>query len=135
MLFRSRQEYWSGLPFPSQGDLPDSRIELAPLASPALAGGLLTTAPPMLTALFSEPVSCEEAHSLDASVQIAMTSPFSGFQSMFPTLSTPHCCPVNTPASALGGDGFEICSLASLLGCLEDEPVHCCTVWPAAQGW
>ena len=22
----SRQEYWSGLPFPSPGDLPDSRI-------------------------------------------------------------------------------------------------------------
>ena len=25
----SRQEYWSGLPFPSAGDLPDSGIELA----------------------------------------------------------------------------------------------------------
>ena len=24
----SRQEYWSGLPFPSPGDLPDPRIEL-----------------------------------------------------------------------------------------------------------
>ena len=23
----SRQEYWSGLPFPSPGDLPDPRIE------------------------------------------------------------------------------------------------------------
>ena len=23
----SRQEYWSGLPFPSPGDLPDTRIE------------------------------------------------------------------------------------------------------------
>ena len=30
----SRQEYWSGLPFPSLGDLPDPEIELA---SPALA--------------------------------------------------------------------------------------------------
>ena len=30
----SRQEYWSGLPFPSPGDLPDPVIELA---SPALA--------------------------------------------------------------------------------------------------
>ena len=28
-----RQEYWSGLPFPSPGDLPDPGIELA---SPAL---------------------------------------------------------------------------------------------------
>ena len=31
----SRQEYWSGLPFPSPGDLPDPGIEPA---SPALAG-------------------------------------------------------------------------------------------------
>ena len=41
----SRQEYWSGLPFPSPGDLPDPRIEPTSLASPALAGGLFTTEP------------------------------------------------------------------------------------------
>jgi len=29
----SRQEYWSGLPFPSLGDLPDPRIEPVSLAS------------------------------------------------------------------------------------------------------
>ena len=34
----SRQEYWSGLPFPSSEDLPDLEIEPASLASPALAG-------------------------------------------------------------------------------------------------
>ena len=39
----SRQEYWSGLPFPSPGDLPDSRIKPT---SPALAGGFFTTEPP-----------------------------------------------------------------------------------------
>ena len=39
----SRQEYWSGLPFPSPGDLPDSGIESAPFASPAVAGGFFTT--------------------------------------------------------------------------------------------
>ena len=38
-----RQEYWSGLPFPSPGDLPDAGIELM---SPALAGGFLRTEPP-----------------------------------------------------------------------------------------
>ena len=31
----SRQEYWSGLPCPTPGDLPDPGIEM----SPALAGG------------------------------------------------------------------------------------------------
>ena len=39
----SRQEYWSGLPFPSPGDLPDPGIEPVSLASPALAGRFLTT--------------------------------------------------------------------------------------------
>ena len=28
----SRQEYWSGLPFPTPGDLPDLGIELGPPA-------------------------------------------------------------------------------------------------------
>ena len=37
-----RQEYWSGLPFPSLGDLPDPGIE--PM-SPALAGGFFTAEP------------------------------------------------------------------------------------------
>ena len=38
----SRQEYWSGLPFSSPGDLPDPRIE--PI-SPGLVGGFFTTEP------------------------------------------------------------------------------------------
>ena len=38
----SRQEYWSGLPFPSLGDLPDPGTE--PVSS-ALAGGFFTTEP------------------------------------------------------------------------------------------
>ena len=33
-----RQEYWSGLPFPSPRDLPDPGIKGTPLVSPALAG-------------------------------------------------------------------------------------------------
>ena len=39
----SRQEYWNGLPFPSQGDLPDPGMEPTSLVSPALAGGFFTT--------------------------------------------------------------------------------------------
>ena len=39
----SRKEYWSGLPFPSPGDLPDSGIEPT---SPSLAGRFFTTTPP-----------------------------------------------------------------------------------------
>ena len=42
----SRQEYWSGLPFPSPRDLPHSGIKPVSLMSPALAGGFFTTEPP-----------------------------------------------------------------------------------------
>ena len=40
-----RQEYWSRLPFPPSGDLPESAIEPVSLASSALAGGFFTTSP------------------------------------------------------------------------------------------
>ena len=39
----SRLEYWSGLPFPCPGYLPDPEIEPASLESPALAGRFFTT--------------------------------------------------------------------------------------------
>ena len=38
-----RQEYWTGLPFPSPGDLPDPGIEPR---SPALEADVLTSEPP-----------------------------------------------------------------------------------------
>ena len=42
----SRQQYWSGLPFPSPGDLSNPGIEPASLVSPALASGFFTTVTP-----------------------------------------------------------------------------------------
>ena len=46
----SRQEYWSGLPFPPPGDLPDPGIKPKSPESPALAGGfvknIVNTEPP-----------------------------------------------------------------------------------------
>ena len=38
-----RQEYWSGLPFPSPGDLPNPGIKPKSLMPPALVGGFFTT--------------------------------------------------------------------------------------------
>ena len=38
-----RQEYWSGLPFPSPGNLPDPGVKPTSLMSPALAGEFFTT--------------------------------------------------------------------------------------------
>ena len=41
-----RQEYWSGLPISTLGDLPNPGIEPVSLEAPARAGGLFTTVPP-----------------------------------------------------------------------------------------
>ena len=42
----SRQEYWSGVVFPTPGGLPDLGVKPVSLASPALAGRFFTTVPP-----------------------------------------------------------------------------------------
>ena len=41
-----RQEYWSGLPLPAPGDLPDPGIEPVPPESLTLAGRFFTADPP-----------------------------------------------------------------------------------------
>ena len=41
----TKQEYWSGLPFPTPGDLPDPGIKPASPASPKLADRVLTVPP------------------------------------------------------------------------------------------
>ena len=45
----SKQEYWSGLPFPSPGDLPGPGIKLV---SPALADRFYTSEPPEKPEIF-----------------------------------------------------------------------------------
>ena len=40
-----RQGYWSGLPFPPLGNLPNPRIKSVSPVSPAFAGGFFITAP------------------------------------------------------------------------------------------
>ena len=42
----SRQEHWSGLPFPFPGALPNAEIEPVSSESPSLAGRFFTTQPP-----------------------------------------------------------------------------------------
>ena len=42
----SRKEYWSRLPFPTPGDIPDQGIEPMSLAAPALTGIFFTTLQP-----------------------------------------------------------------------------------------
>ena len=50
----SRQEYWSGLPFPSPGNLPDSGIEPG---SPALQADALPSRPPGKSLKFSDSIT------------------------------------------------------------------------------
>ena len=53
----SRQEYWSGLPFPPPGELPNPGIKPT---SPALAGRFFTTEPPgkpTLLCIFGQNIS------------------------------------------------------------------------------
>ena len=42
----SRQEYWSGLPFPIPEDLPETWVKPSSPGSRAVAGGFFTTEPP-----------------------------------------------------------------------------------------
>ena len=51
----SKQEYWSGLPCPPSGDLPDPRIELKSLTSPALVWFSSVT---QLCPTFCDPMNC-----------------------------------------------------------------------------
>ena len=65
-----RQEYWSGLPFPPPGDLPDPGIEPSCPVSPALGGRFFTTEPlgkpPYLSLLppLAQICAGEEVHSI-----------------------------------------------------------------------
>ena len=66
----SRQEHWSGLPFPLPGDLPNSGIKPTSLMSSALAGGFFTTS-----------ASCEALN--------VLISQFSSVAQSCPTLCDP----------------------------------------------
>ena len=55
-----RQEHWSGLLFPSPGDLSDPGIELTSLMSPALAAGFFL---PLVPLLISENTKQATVHS------------------------------------------------------------------------
>ena len=82
----SRQEYWSGLPFPSPGDLPDPGIEPASLMSPALAGGFFTTESPGKPILYSK-------NKISPCISIGLVA------KLWPTLVTPCTVTQQAPLS------------------------------------
>ena len=72
----SKQKYWSGLPFPTPGNLPDPGIEPTSLASPELVGRFFTTAPPAL----------EPAHVLSPGTKLKVWVITGIIQTLSPTL-------------------------------------------------
>ena len=77
----SRQEYWSGLPFPLPGYLPNPGIKPAiepeSLVSPALAGRFFTTVPPGKPMLYGRTLlfihsKCNSLHLLTPSSQFIL---------------------------------------------------------------
>ena len=58
----SRQEYWSGLPFPAPGDIPNPRVECVSPVFPALAGKFFATVPPGRPLNPVSPPSTQWAH-------------------------------------------------------------------------
>ena len=65
-----RQKYWSGLPFPSPGDLPDPGIELSSPASPSLTSGFFI---PELLGKHLKSYFCPFLNSLLSSTQALTT--------------------------------------------------------------
>ena len=72
----SRQEYWSGLPFPPQiEDLPDPGIEPMYPVSPALPSGFFTTKPPGMSYVnitISNQKSCRFRIEIAAKIQVKL---------------------------------------------------------------
>ena len=63
----SKQEYWSGLPFPSPGDLPDPGIEFR---SPALQVDTLPSEPPCFHRRQAEPSEFRHLGQVDGLAQM-----------------------------------------------------------------
>ena len=74
----SRQEYWSGSPFPPPGDLPDPEIECMSLMSPALAGGFFTTSTTWEALLYCNNYSLEQRNKFPTQPSL------SGFKHNYP---------------------------------------------------
>ena len=102
-----RQEYWSGLPFPSPGPLPDPGIKPA---SPALLGRFFTAEPPgkPLFCLDQNPSSCTSSRMRDTGLLGAgygQASPYSSRSDDF--LSFPPVGWPQVPHQAVQDSGLE----------------------------
>ena len=124
-----RQEYCSGVPFPSPGDLPDSRIEPASPASLALASGFFTTMPPekfsctIISCLLSLTIGPQLLNSRDLLLFTSKSIPSSSSQSLSSVQSLSHVRLFATPRTAPHQASLSITNSQSLLKLMSIESV------------
>ena len=122
-----RQEYCSGVPFPSPGDLPDSRIEPASPASLALASGFFTTMPPekfsctIISCLLSLTIGPQLLNSRDLLLFTSKSIPSSSSQSLSSVQSLSHVRLFATPRTAPHQASLSITNSQSLLKLMSME--------------
>ena len=114
----SRQEYWSGLLFPSPGDLPHPGIEPVSLECSALAGGFFTTAaPPPPHCLFFPKRHPASKSDVELSLEMAegVARDFLSFLPFCPVPALPGA--LLFPSPHLGPCTY-VCTSACVLTCL-----------------
>ena len=120
----SKQEYWSRLPFPIPGDLPDPGIEPVSLAFLALAGGLFTTVPPGENLRARNYLAKQDPKVSGAKSMSRFTFPLSERQTASKTPRDPETEPLTTRP-------HQLCSCFSgpprLLEAGQDSP-SCCSL-------
>ena len=123
----SRQEYWSGLPCPSPGDLPNSGIEPASLRSLALAGRFFTT-----SAILSAPRPDTTTLSTCSKGRNSMGRSNAPIQAMSTSSLRAQTGPILCSSLSLRDS---IWALLSLTPSPPANPILCFLQWPPLRVW
>ena len=108
----SRQEYWSGLPCPPPGDLPDPGIKPESLASLALAGKFFTTSATWESHADWDSITKQTAWDGHSYKSISLS--WDQGKRLSRVLVKPWLIPSNFPG---GSDSNKSCEQSSLAGC------------------
>ena len=92
----SRQEYWSGLPCPPPGDLPNPGTETMSHMSAALAGGFLTTGATWEAPVVSRPLHMSQEMSVWPGIEIFHHQGISDVPGQRPKVLSPSHCHLNS---------------------------------------
>ena len=93
----SRQEYWSGLPFPPPGDLPYPEIKLTFPESPTLADGFFTTSTTSEAQLWTVAIAFFNVSCCALPGETGTVDPKPWCTLEWPGIFKHHGCPALTP--------------------------------------